>query len=357
MVKTLTSIRFFFALLVFLSHIHLFKDNSLTLEKINLFYFTEFKIGVSFFYILSGFILTYTYNESILLNTFSFKEFIIKRITKLYPLHILTLILSVPLSLNGFRRETAFWFTKLIINGILIQSWFLNDHLYWSFNAPSWSISNELFYYLVFPIIIIHLSKSKLNQISIIIYLSGIILISYLLIGNQISADLLNINPLIRLSDFIIGILLCKIFLKIKFIRISYFTMSILEISSLLILFLLYNYRLIIPLNFRYAIYYWIPISLFILLIAYQKGIISSILNNKILVKLGEISFSFYLIHMIVARYVKEFLVNKSIITNELIIISLVFTISIILSYFSFIFIETKLRKIITYRLKLLANP
>ena len=58
------------------------------------------------------------------------------------------------------------------------------------------------------------------------------------------------------------------------------------------------------------------------------------------MIKLGEISFSFYLIHMIVARYFKLFLEDVYLFKNDLVLTVTIFTVSIILSYFSHYYFE-----------------
>ena len=49
---------------------------------------------------------------------------------------------------------------------------------------------------------------------------------------------------------------------------------------------------------YRYSCYYWMPISLVLLIFSLQKGFLSRILSNKYLVIGGDISYSFYLIHL-----------------------------------------------------------
>ena len=80
-IKPLTSMRFIFCLMVFLSHITDLLNNSdkPQVRMISSNIFSEGYIGVSFFFILSGFILSYAYQERVLTNKISDYEFIINR--------------------------------------------------------------------------------------------------------------------------------------------------------------------------------------------------------------------------------------------------------------------------------------
>ncbi len=341
MIKPLTSLRFFFAFIVFLSHIHLFGNTRKSLQAINENYFNEGHLGVSFFFILSGFILAYNYSNSIIIGDFSFKKFYFNRFSRIYPLHLITLILAIPVSLNGFRRETAFWFFNFFANSLLIQSWFPKQTVFWSFNAPSWSISNELFFYLMFPFIILLLTKYRKSYLFFVLPI--LILPFGVLISNENYWEpIFNINPLIRISDFVLGILLYQIFQKSK--EKSIITHSILEVFSLVLIILFYLYRHTIPIGYRYSIYYWIPMGFILLTFSFQKGIISKFISRKIFINLGEISFSFYLIHMVVARNFNFISERISILKNDLILITLIFFISLLLSFISHYYIENRIR-------------
>lgn len=69
MIKPLTSLRFIFAFMVFASHLgFLNKSESNVLHWVYDSVFHEGYIGVSFFFILSGFILAYNYQDGILKN-------------------------------------------------------------------------------------------------------------------------------------------------------------------------------------------------------------------------------------------------------------------------------------------------
>ena len=108
MIKPLTSLRFFFALMVFLSHIGFLygidKQSQVDLDFFakEFIAFKEGYLGVSFFFILSGFILTYNYSEKFKNKAITYKDYMRARFFRIVPLHWLTLLISIVLSILIF---------------------------------------------------------------------------------------------------------------------------------------------------------------------------------------------------------------------------------------------------------------
>lgn len=144
-----------------------------------------------------------------------------------------------------------------------------------------------------------------------------------------------GINPLLRISDFIIGILLFMVFEQKNFNRLfdKVFTATCIEIGAILIFIGFFTFRHYIPGGYRLSSYYWIPMTIIILVYAYNAGFISKILSNKFLVLLGEISFSFYMLHALLMRY--SFAIDRrfQVIQNHYILVLLIFVVLIFVSY------------------------
>src|SRR6266704_7186839 len=99
----LTGIRFYAALPVYLAHVTVIPGME-TLSGERLF----FNVGigsVSLFFVLSGFILTYNYADMFRdgVSGASYKRFVWDRLTKIYPVHFLTLLLVLPIA--TFRSQ------------------------------------------------------------------------------------------------------------------------------------------------------------------------------------------------------------------------------------------------------------
>lgn len=297
MIKPLTSLRFFFALLVFLSHYNI--GNSAL--------FSEGYIGVSFFFILSGFILSYSYEERILSGLVSKSSFYVARFARIYPLHILTFTLALLLALIYKEHIT---FLTASTNIALLQSWIPLKSYYFTFNSPSWSISDEMFFYAVFPFLILFFNKPKqlilkLGSIIALAIIYGLTMAYIYDVPDKYHAWF-YINPLFRLIDFVIGIGIYYLWKRKRSSQcsINFWPATILEAGSILLLVAMIMVSYNMPQIIRYACYYWMPMSIIIYVFANQGkgGAISRFLSLKWLVIAGEISFAFYMMHVIIMR-------------------------------------------------------
>jgi len=351
MIKPLTSLRFFFAIMVFLSHLPIIDSTNSALTYIQNNIFFEGYLGVSFFFILSGFILSYTYKDRILNNQIPFREFWIARVARIYPLHLLTLFVAVPLSLGGMLASPIVWFLKLLTNALLLQSFIPVQSVFFSFNAPSWSISDEMFFYLLFPFIISAFIKiPKLQFINLLLLL--FIPIGILICPDVLEHRLFYINPILRLADFTIGILLYNLFKKISK---SHYTVqplifTLLEVMALCSFALFLCLHSYIPQGYRYSCYYWLPMIFIILIFSFQSGYLSKVLSHRKLMLLGEISFGFYLIHQLSIKYV-TYINNKLVIIDDDYLLTLIiFIATLSVSYFTYKFVELPSNKYIKTR-------
>lgn len=300
MIKPLTSLRFIFAMMVFLSHLWFLQDESPFYRQLYDDIFYEGYIGVSFFFILSGFVLGYSYHDKILGGHIKFSQFWLARFARIYPLHLLTLLIAIPLSFQG---DSTIWINRLVLNIFLIQSFVPSSDIYFYFNSVSWSISDEWFFYVVFPFLVfLMLRRRYLKFLPVIILL---IPLSLLLVKESYHEKYFYINPLLRLGDFIIGKLLYRVYRKRKDIEVlnNRTIANMAEIGSILFLVVFIYFHNNVPQGFRYSCYYWPPMIVLIYTFAYARGFISDMLSNASLVFLGEISFGFYMIHMLVLRY------------------------------------------------------
>lgn len=236
MIKPLTSLRFLFALMVFLHHLSFLKLHG---EGYNAFYklfCAEGYIGVNFFFMLSGFILAYVYQDKIIDKSVSPSKFWIYRFARIYPLHLLTLIIALPITYKLFLSGLGTWVLQFASNLFLLHSLIPHSDYYFSFNSVSWSISAEMVFYLLFPFTIPTLAKIAKSKLSSTICLALFVIIVLgltLLIDRAYYHELFYINPLFRFLDFTIGIILFNFVRKLE---ISNVKATLFEFASILLL-------------------------------------------------------------------------------------------------------------------------
>jgi peptidoglycan/LPS O-acetylase OafA/YrhL len=136
--RALTSVRFFFAAMVFFGH---FAGHQYATAPINMptFLSNVAPIAVSWFFILSGFIIAYNYPT--LTSSADRKSFLIARVARLWPVHIITTIAMI--LLQGGGKYYPFFLT-------MTHAWTANPNMTMAYNGPSWSISDEMFFYVAY---------------------------------------------------------------------------------------------------------------------------------------------------------------------------------------------------------------
>lgn len=289
--------------------------------------------GVSVFLILSGFLMFYSYYDTERIDNngiiYSLK-FGINKIEKLYPLHIVTLLLAI---LDRYPDNGAIF--KVATNAFLVQSWFPNGKIYFSLNAVSWYLSVSLFLYIMFPFILLKMRKYKGIKTAIVIIAVTFVIqmvlafVSYMV---QISIThnagfihwFIYIFPLSRLEDFVIGCNLGYIFMnakKDKEISEKFYTLLELGIIIIIVIqWIAYVMLVSVPSKTDPSIYtenWWgltgmwtLSSCTLVYVYALGKGKFSKILVNKFLLSIGNLSASAFLIHQMVYRYL-NILENK----------------------------------------------
>ena len=287
MIRSLTSLRFVFAVLVFFHHC----DFLMGASKYGPI-FSQGRIGVGFFFVLSGFVLSYSYAEKMGQAEAGISRYYRLRIFRIYPLHWLTLLFILPLILYTGKFSVSVF----LLIFFLLQAFSSRESVYFSYNEVSWSISVEIFFYALFPFLI----RLSPKQISAILLAGAAILLGLGLIYRDpaLQQYYFYIFPVARLFDFMLGIGLFHLF-KTGVCK-DWKGLEIAAVGILVLAFSLHGY---IPQVFQYSLFYWIPISLLILAFAYEKGPLSRHLRGKVFVYLGEISFGFYMIHQLLMRY------------------------------------------------------
>ncbi|MDR1809348.1 MAG: acyltransferase [Prevotella sp.] len=302
MIKPLTSLRFVFAFMVLASHSTIF----MRCEGTFLYHlFSEGFVGVSFFFVLSGFILAYSYQERFISGNVGKRSFYISRIARIYPVHAVCILVYIWMQ-KGFSVDAHYVVT--LFKYLTLTQAYTELHYPPTFNTASWSLSCELFFYLLFPFIIAWIAKSKQSFIVCFgLFISAIAVVTFCADATEFYDWLLYMSPYFRIADFGIGIALfniCRSGLLDKWRKSI--PPTLLEVCAVLLLFLFYCAAWFIPQAFRHAMWYWIPVAFLIYVFYYQAGRVSKFLSARTGVLLGEISFSFYMVQMFVRHYINR---------------------------------------------------
>ncbi|KAF2394742.1 acyltransferase family protein [Pseudomonas frederiksbergensis] len=314
--KPLTSLRFFAAMMIVVLHSLLFWP-----------WFTgapsALTSGVSFFFVLSGFILTHVYSVK---GVASYWGFVRDRVSRIWPMHMFALLLLIIFVRNDVATyDGVGLFSKssqFVVDVFLLQSLTPFEIIIFSWNSVSWSISTELFFYLAFPFLLMNINSTwRLKMVSAAFISVGYAFLIFTLLNEQTSgkglitpSSAIHANPIFRAFEFCLGICSWVIWRKyIKKLKLSFFVWSIIEIAvvvNVAVWVLFFHKALLaffddaspLKLIFRILGSAWVYAAL-IIVCASGRGVIGKILNNKALIFLGEISFAVYMLHMILMKF------------------------------------------------------
>ena len=200
-VEQLTFTRFIAALMVLFFHYH----------NTNIF-FQNGNVFVSFFYILSGFVLTISQKKKFFSRK-DFFEFYRNRFARVYPVYLFSILLFV------ITTKKIGW--GLLFNLLAIQSLSPNNAL--SYNAPGWSISVEFFFYFCFPFLVnFFSSRDPLRFVVLMTFCFWVLsqAFSMYIFYSELDEKYIEIryflfyNPLNHLSSFLCGVAAALIYNK-----------------------------------------------------------------------------------------------------------------------------------------------
>ena len=301
------------------------------------FFYDHGWIAVQFFFLLSGFVFFKLYLEKIYKKKISFYNFLILRISRLYPLHLITLILVliiyIFLNKNNYFNPIQADFEHFFYNLFLIHEWGLSSFA--SFNEPSWSISIEFLMYLIF--FYLALNQKIIFYSILMVLISSMAFFKFKLIGYGGYCFFIGGLSLL-FFDYI------KTTQKIKILCLS----SLIIISTLLIVNL--NYGSIFNKIILFTILFPSLINLLYIINLYLPKI------GEKFSFFGDISYSIYLIHfpIILIILLASNSLNLILDFNSPLIFLAYLTITFLISFFSYNYVEIPLKK--TMRKKFLIN-
>ena len=298
-------------------------------------------IGVSYFFTLSGFIMMLAYGSNDVMNI---QKYYKSRFARIAPSYYLALLLVLPFIL---QKWAEYDYLGLFLNITMLQAWVPSKVL--SINAPGWSVSVEMLFYLLFPWLFNFVYQ---KQRLWLIFVGGAVffLASQWLHQALLDADysdgfgtathnLIYFFPLMHLNEFVMGNIAGMFFMRyMSQRRRANGPWIILSIVALLVIL---KFPIGISMHNGLLVVVFIPLILFI---AADNGIFSRLMSLRPLVFLGEISFGIYILQMPFANIFYRILLRYGITDMSLIFYAYLCMLCL-LAGLSFKFIETPLRK------------
>ena len=359
----LNALRFFAAFLVIVTHIELLKgqlgfSTSLKfLEQFNLG-----GLGVYFFFVLSGFLITYLLiHEKEKTGTIKIKAFYIRRLLRIWPLYYFITLLAFFILPNFEMMEIAwlqqFYHSNFTVNLVLFLLMLPNLAL--ALNpavahaGQLWSIGVEEQFYLIWPVLFKRTNNLLRLLILLFVFVVGIkVLFILLLNSNTIpsSENMLALKKFMAMSKFECMIIGAFGAYGVKYnskdmLRIVYhpivFGISLLSLP-------LMNYFSPDQLNDAIHLPYSVMFMVIIMNVSSNnKAII--LLENKVFIFLGKISYALYMYHMIVVvfsiRLITWFFGEIGLFQNILIYVSSIL-LTIFVSWLSYEYFEKPFLKL-----------
>ena len=350
MLLNLTGLRFYASLWVFLYHAIIY------VNELDCLFLQHGYIGVDFFFILSGFILTYVYYDSFFVREITSRKywnFVVKRFAKIYPMHFISFIMvAIMLYAGKYVFHQDLKLSPELIPSILlmVHSWGFNDEHGW--NVPSWSISSEWFAYLFLFVPFAFVFKQSKKIFSLLV----ILVVVFFLFKWSNTTDFSLDNPekltnfgLERLfPEFIFGMLLGYFRIELKVSKII--STIVFLISFLSFLLLMYG-----GLGLNPDAFCIIPLAGIIFSLSY-KTYLDFFFDNKFFIYLGNVSFTFYILQLIpffICKIPFEWLNAKGIPPYPLAIFKTISLIgaNLLLASFFYKYYEEPMRKLIVKKL------
>jgi peptidoglycan/LPS O-acetylase OafA/YrhL len=302
---SLTGLRFIAAMLVFFFHATLMTSpippnvpvnpfgDPATADNLSWLFGKAGFVGVSFFFILSGFVLTWSAKPGKRARTFWRRRYL-----KIFPNHIVMWAVALVLFASAITPLAAY-----VPNLLLVHSFFPQAEINRSINVPSWSLCCELLFYLLFPVLLRAVRRISQKRLWVWagVMVAGMIAVQlvtqYVIDGTKpAGAPASDLQfwfgyffPPTRLFEFTLGIVLARIVATGQWPPIKMLHAAVLTVIG-------YAAALYLPYVYGFNVATVIPLSAVICAAATAdvRGQ-RSLLRGRTMQWLGDVSFGFYL--------------------------------------------------------------
>lgn len=340
MIKQLAFTRFIAAIAVVFFHYG--TALSQPIQDLFLVFIKKGYVFVNYFFVLSGFVMIIAYSK---MERINFVSFLQNRLARIYPIYLLSLLFIILIYFeNKANFQDIFW------NVLMVQTWIPAKAL--TLNFPSWSLSVELFFYVVFPCLFNTIYKKFSLQFSLVFAFSIWVIsqIIYVFLWKSTTTSWFvysfedyNYLPLLHLNSFIIGNVTGLIYLNWKSAPNN---INVKLIGLIFFIYICLQYELpihngLLSAFFAYGIY----------LFSKSTSFVTQFFSKNIFFLLGEISFGVYILQYPIFTIATSFRVAKYFNLDLQKDVDLIFLIKVIIllavAVLSYYFIENPLRKLI----------
>lgn len=260
--------------------------------------------GVGFFFILSGFILTWSTRTRDTTSAFYRRRFF-----KVYPLHLLTMVAAAVLAVWVAGMPVDGW--QAVVHLFLLQSWSPDIMVRSGFNGVAWSLSCEVLFYALFPVLIRIVNRIRPERLwlaaGVVVALVLAVPFASALMPDQTPVPMVGFTssdfwlvymfPGTRLLDFVFGIILAKVVMTGRKLPLGFG-------GSLVLVAAAYVAAPYAPAPFNLTAVMLVPLGLLVASgAAHDSAGRGSWFASRPMVWLGEISFAFYMLHQLVQSY------------------------------------------------------
>lgn len=278
-------------------------------------------LGVSVFFVMSGFLSGYNHLESMDTGHITLggsARFAYRKIIKLYPLYLIMLVIPVAGELYGVVNGMAYLPTmlgKLAANVLLVQAWIPLNEYYFSYNGPAWYLSSVAFAYFMLPLVLRGVKKCRTRRAAVLAMIAiwvGQAAIAYLVEGvysarvadenrvRDFSTWFTYVFPVFRLEDFAVGCLMAKLFLTRRESAGAPLLATAAEAGAIALIVLAELSFENFWLNVNSTTLFLPASAALVYTFAVNEGYISKLLTCKLTAFISRISSDIYLIHAVV---------------------------------------------------------
>lgn len=309
-IPALTGLRFWLALWVILYHLTAGSELAFVPYPVYCLLRTGF-CAVGVFFLLSGFILAYNYDLSRPFGLRNIATFGAARFARIYPVYLLGFFAVVPLNLTYLsqNREAV---NTAVLHVFCLQAWVPLSIGIW--NSPGWSISNEAFFYLSFPLLgaAIWRARKTVHLVllfvalwalalavplaTVLLHVESLDLSTLARNHHSLVSDFVRFDPLLRLPEFLAGVVVAKLYTQMRpnwagrgywFYGPAFAVGAVAIVNAGNIPYPVLHNGLLLP-----------AAAALILGLSLEGGPLTKLLSTRPLVFLGGASYSMYILHL-----------------------------------------------------------